>query len=415
MKTYPYSQLPSIVAKYQIGEIVDLSDLDLPSNPILKKYDYGGYLIGLISSSVIVLLIIFGVSYWIIYPVLAFISFWGISSSISDYKSTKLRNHGFKSRYQEELKSINAENQKREHRRSDLEKNNTKGDYIKDKIKEILCDYTKPDLITWQTKKGLSESFFIKFLFQYFKEDIKPFTKLYDSSSFSYDYQPDFVFQNSKICIDIEIDEPYVMEGRKPIHFLDEETDSYRDDFFTCNNWCVIRFCEEQVLMQPYECCKYIAQTIYDLTGESKYLRNLAFVGMPKPTSKWTKAEAEKMSIEKYRELLFLKAHHQASQLEYFAKNYFEDTHILITKISDWKDHYHLCFNNNFNGPKTLAFRKTLFPAFTHGETIELELDKFALENDYIIHMLPAAVDDTLFERYEEYKEQIVRIDKLKS
>jgi len=135
---------------------------------------------------------------------------------------------------------------------------------------------------------------------------------------------------------------------------------------------------------------------------------------MPTTINKWTRSEAEKMAKEKYRELLYLKANHQASQLEYFPVNYFEDKNILLTKIGDWKDNYHLCFNNNFYGPATIACNKFIIPEFAYGQTIEFEIDNFILENDYLIHLLPNSSEENLFAQYDEYKEPITRIDKQK-
>lgn len=77
-------------------------------------------------------------------------------------------------------------------------------------------------------------------------------------------YFPDFTFicPVTNLHIDIEIDEPYTLLGRKPIHFKDCD-DIESNKFFLENNWCVIRFTEKQVLENPNECCKTI-RSVYE-------------------------------------------------------------------------------------------------------------------------------------------------------
>ncbi|MEJ7683815.1 MAG: DUF559 domain-containing protein [Segetibacter sp.] len=89
-------------------------------------------------------------------------------------------------------------------------------------------------------------------------------------------YIPDFIFEhpNSNLVIDIEIDEPYSSQ-RKPIHTLENTHDEKRNKYFTEKNWIVIRFSEEQIVTNPYSCCQEIATIVFDLTGDSIYLKLL--------------------------------------------------------------------------------------------------------------------------------------------
>ena len=85
-------------------------------------------------------------------------------------------------------------------------------------------------------------------------------------------YVPDFILihDKSNMIIDIEIDEPYVYST--PIHVDDSVSGKKRDDYFTSNNWFVIRFSERQVLQYPVNCCREIALLIKDYTGDNTFL-----------------------------------------------------------------------------------------------------------------------------------------------
>ena len=93
---------------------------------------------------------------------------------------------------------------------------------------------------------------------------------LYDNSTLTIygpmclgSYYPDIVLSSpdKRILFDIEIDEPYVLDTGKPIHYLDESgvsVDRARNEKFTCHGFCVIRFSEKQVILYPEECLSYI-------------------------------------------------------------------------------------------------------------------------------------------------------------
>ncbi|TEB40545.1 hypothetical protein D0809_30065, partial [Flavobacterium circumlabens] len=100
------------------------------------------------------------------------------------------------------------------------------------------------------------ESYFDYKLSKYFKGHIK--TKKVIDNGWKYPYQPDFIlyYQKYNLCIDIEIDEPYAMGSKKPIHFDDDK----RNKFFLSKGWHIIRFAEEQICRYPDLCCKMISE-----------------------------------------------------------------------------------------------------------------------------------------------------------
>lgn len=185
-------------------------------------------------------------------------------------------------------------------------------------------------------QRGISENFFLKYLDDRFPGKIyynngvsKNYDKLYNyraiqSRKKSYEYVPDFIFFDEEIglIIDIEIDEPYNLRDKEPIHYLESHSiyfmknqtkqteiktitnlnnenidekiyinnlsnedieeyknkykyiiDDYRDNFFLELGWCVIRFAETQIIKYPEDCCTYIENRIFDITKNKKYYK----------------------------------------------------------------------------------------------------------------------------------------------
>jgi very-short-patch-repair endonuclease/uncharacterized membrane protein len=120
-------------------------------------------------------------------------------------------------------------------------------------------------------------------------------------------YMPDFVFFNTEITIDIEIDEPYTYNDKKPIHYFDKTVsshiDSNRDDYFTTQNWFVIRFTENQILSNINGCLYYVADVIRRITDNSSYLEKLIDTKPVVQENFWTLEEVHKMVESDFRNL----------------------------------------------------------------------------------------------------------------
>lgn len=154
-----------------------------------------------------------------------------------------------------------------------------------------------------KVKKGVAEDSFYPYL-----ENIRGVTihrncKIKAGNTY---YYPDFVIEDkvNNFLFDIEIDEPYEIDEGRPIHYQKGNryneyvsVDEIRNDFFTNNNWFVIRFSEEQTLKNPNDCIKFI----------KKVLKNCSRfkLGIPKcniKVKKWTKKRAYKLAYENYRD-----------------------------------------------------------------------------------------------------------------
>jgi hypothetical protein len=127
--------------------------------------------------------------------------------------------------------------------------------------------------------------------------------------NFDYPYNPDFAYIDKEInlFIDIEIDEPYISNNRKPIHYVGYFKDKIRNDFFNNRGWIVIRFSEEQVVRYPHSCCKFIAQQIAEITRNSAITSQFAQTPDLQPQQQWTKKDAIEMATREERDDYYLK------------------------------------------------------------------------------------------------------------
>ncbi|WP_247237289.1 hypothetical protein [Telluribacter sp. SYSU D00476] len=150
------------------------------------------------------------------------------------------------------------------------------------------------------TKRGFTELQFLKILDEELKgiifADMVPSINLQKKANV---YNPDFtlICNKTNLHIDIEIDEPYSMFEKTPIHYIGCPDDQ-RNYFFLENNWCVIRFSEKQIITNPSECLKTI-KSVYNSIIEMNehYTTNLKF------DSRWTYEESLIMQKNRYREI----------------------------------------------------------------------------------------------------------------
>jgi len=141
--------------------------------------------------------------------------------------------------------------------------------------------------------KGFSEKKFKAFLIEKFGDRIHADVEIHISPISR--YFPDFVYKNEKtgLSIDIEIDEPYSIDSKQPIHYA--RVDNRRNRFFTKNGWFVIRFSEEQIVKHSNCCVKYL-ESIINHINDNEEVSNI----VPK-TPMWTYEEALEMARKDYR------------------------------------------------------------------------------------------------------------------
>lgn len=140
-------------------------------------------------------------------------------------------------------------------------------------------------------KRGLTELDFFKKA-----RGVLPNHFFLDISVSRSSYCPDMtlICPETNLHIDIEIDEPYTLQDKKPIHF--ETSDSSRNDFFLQCNWVVIRFAEEQIITKPNECIETIQSVLNSVrTMENNYYSQLPLI------KTWDYEDATIMADENYR------------------------------------------------------------------------------------------------------------------
>jgi len=151
--------------------------------------------------------------------------------------------------------------------------------------------------------KGVTEDNFFKLLKKYFQNSFNVYNDRFVPKGSSKPYEPDFVLSceinNKNIFIDIEIDEPYDIKDRKPIHCIGE--DDVRDEFFTKRGWIVIRFAEKQIHQEPHNCCAFVAKVIHSI--DKTFYSFLLKESNPLNVPQWTTAQSEKWANENYREM----------------------------------------------------------------------------------------------------------------
>jgi hypothetical protein len=158
-------------------------------------------------------------------------------------------------------------------------------------------------------RKGYKEEAFKDFINNYFNSDFQVFDDRFILvKNNSKPFEPDFTLIDEKngrnIFIDIEIDEPYEglndISKRKPTHY--QNSDNNRNNIFKNRGWIVIRFAEIQVHQEPHSCCKFIADVIKSINPMYEIPDRLLNYRQVKSIKQWTKEEAQKWSIERYRE-----------------------------------------------------------------------------------------------------------------
>jgi len=148
--------------------------------------------------------------------------------------------------------------------------------------------------------KGKTEAYFNKSLKDYFRsEDIE----ILSNCQLGF-YYPDLVLiHSSGLIIDIEIDEPYTLPDKKPIHFFYSKagvhSDFYRNLYFLEKGWLVIRFTEKQIINETEACCYQIdfELSMY-LLSETKHKK---FPLLIDGEAIWTEQKAIKWSEIDYR------------------------------------------------------------------------------------------------------------------
>ena len=115
-------------------------------------------------------------------------------------------------------------------------------------------------------------------------------------------YYPDFAIIDKYYFIDIEIDEPYIFDTGKPIHFIgcgDEERNQQLQDLGAF----VIRFTEDQIRHSILICSKIVTKfQEFAETGDIALLKEVLELSEQIEQKRWSYKKAIIMAEHKYRE-----------------------------------------------------------------------------------------------------------------
>ncbi|PXY40307.1 hypothetical protein DMB65_13330 [Flavobacterium cheongpyeongense] len=182
-------------------------------------------------------------------------------------------------------------------------------DFLKLKNKEKISSILRKTKYSIGTDyiKGLSHQFFLNHLIHHLGskhnnskgilESLTYLNKYFTHKPTSRPYVSDFAYVNDEIglVLLIEIDEPYTIQNKEPIHLNDND----RNSFFLELNWIIIRFSEEQILMYPNESCNFISELILEFEEPSGRLglpNSLPFI------ERWNDFNIHRLINSNYRE-----------------------------------------------------------------------------------------------------------------
>lgn len=178
----------------------------------------------------------------------------------------------------------------------------------KDDYPFYLCPQTGTSILSYTSFEGTVNGVSEPLLFSKLKSlgELEPEIEILKDVSLSikkrdYGYKPDIaiVWKSKGICIDVEVDEPYDILSRKPIHYLDGECSDYlRNAYFLENGWYVIRVTEEQVVKKIDEVYNYISRLVFAISEDERFKVDSDII----PLKRWTREEAQRMAENNYRE-----------------------------------------------------------------------------------------------------------------
>lgn len=102
--------------------------------------------------------------------------------------------------------------------------------------------------------------------------------------------------------IDIELDEPYDLRDFVPRHYLEDRSDSQRDNLMLQAGWVVVRFAEKQAATEPLNCAAFVIDLINSLVKAVSIEIPRGARLRPVPVRKWTRIAAEQLAGKGYRE-----------------------------------------------------------------------------------------------------------------
>jgi hypothetical protein len=200
--------------------------------------------------------------------------------------------------YEQDLKQYGVELAQLKAKYHTLEKI---AEFRNERQRQILKQTLSYDGDNGKARSGHSERILAEQLNRYFPGRIRRKLTL-TIPGYEHPYEPDFAYIDSALGlhIDIEVDEPYGYQSLEPIHYIGK--DDRRNDFFLERGWVVIRFSEHQVRENAKGCCKVVAKTVAEITGDSAIFKPMKGLPDLKLMPQWTYEEAAHMALTRRRD-----------------------------------------------------------------------------------------------------------------
>lgn len=321
---YPFAKYSKFLQKIDKIEMDDLDSIliEEPKKPLEKPLVHNSYLESF--GYLIVwlcgcfgIMVLFGGFFLasFILLIIAISSYYIINES--DKRRFEILDHNIKLQIQYE-KDL-AEYQKNINLLNSINSNPDKlREFHRSKKMEIFKNIADP--IEIESKKGSSEKFFFDYIKSNSPMEKKGFlvlqnrgiqTPAWNRSKYPYSCDILIIDPFYKFTLNVEIDEPYTLDEKLPIHFVEKDNeneiydykDYFRDsDFSEDFNWPVLRFAEEQVVRWP-EICLYTIHDFIEVMINKRGLFELSELDIPEDFFKerWTEDEAKNMAEINYR------------------------------------------------------------------------------------------------------------------
>ena len=306
---YPASIIPPSIIEAQNSHIPVPSSPQMPQRPALEKMRYTGFLLTALAAALIAVYKFSDVppATWLTALLVLFLV---AAVSVCIYncisnKFKKLANHKSLENYEYLMRSYNDELAAIDEANRQNNDRAALARYRNKKVSEAL-QLTNCQLKPSEECGVDCNDVFYKTLNEYFPEKVLTnYTIAQDGETKC--FVPNYIVSVSdkKLYIDVETDTPYDLETGEPSAYVaDDNVFSHQthDAFFEKEGWFVIRFAEEQIVNQPISCCKFIAQTIYEILGDDTVLQKFNTVDNITPMETWTYNKCVDLRQERYRE-----------------------------------------------------------------------------------------------------------------
>lgn len=177
------------------------------------------------------------------------------------------------------------------------------------KVAAVLESSAPESLTESRARMGVSEAHLYERLAHYFPDLVTRRRMLKVGAD---GYHPDYLLFDpaSQLRMDVELDEPYNLRLKAPIHYVDWDAekgnylshDVARDEAFLAAGWVVVRFSEMQAVKDPDGCARVVGDVLERLTGQMT--PSLANVKPVQAEPRWTRQDANVMASQDTRQTL---------------------------------------------------------------------------------------------------------------